>query len=53
MFKRARSSVTGRFVSLWYAIRHPNTTTVESVKPNADAAANSEHLDGGEEPSDE
>lgn len=29
---RARSSVTGHFVSLWYAIRHPRTTTLETVK---------------------
>lgn len=31
-FKRARSSITGKFVSLWYAIRHPRTTTVETVE---------------------
>jgi hypothetical protein len=30
--KRARSSVTGRFVSLWYAIRHPRTTMIERRK---------------------
>lgn len=27
--KRARSSVTGRFVTLWYAITHPKTTILE------------------------
>ncbi len=31
-FKRARSSITGRWVKLKYAIRHPRTTTVETVK---------------------
>lgn len=30
--KRARSSITGRFVSLWYALRHTKTTAVELVK---------------------
>jgi hypothetical protein len=31
MFKRARSSITGRFVTLWYALRHKKTTTIETV----------------------
>ena len=30
--KRARSSVTGRFVTLAFALRHPATTVVEAVK---------------------
>jgi hypothetical protein len=30
--KRARSSVTGRFVSLWYAITHPRTTVLEAIR---------------------
>lgn len=30
--KRARSSITGRFVSFWYAIRHPRTTIFERRK---------------------
>ncbi len=29
--KRARSSITGRWVSLWYALTHPRTTIVESI----------------------
>lgn len=29
---RARSSVTGHFVSIWYALTHPRTTTIERVK---------------------
>jgi hypothetical protein len=29
---RARSSVTGKFVSLWYAITHPKTTVVEIIR---------------------
>ena len=36
MFKRARSAVTGRFVSLLYALRHPKTTVVEMVKKDSD-----------------
>jgi hypothetical protein len=32
MYRRARSSVTGKFVSLWYALTHPKTTVVELVK---------------------
>lgn len=31
-FKRARSAVTGRFVSLLYAARHPKRTVVETVE---------------------
>lgn len=27
--KRPRSAVTGRFVSWWYAIRHPRTSVLE------------------------
>jgi len=27
--KRARSAVTGRFVSFWYALTHPRTTVME------------------------
>lgn len=38
MFKRARSAVTGRFVSLWYAVTHPKTTVIEKVKRNGDKA---------------
>jgi len=38
-FKRARSSITGRWVKLKEAILHPRTTTVETVekpdKPDA------------------
>lgn len=30
--QRARSSVSGRFVSLWYAVTHPRTTTIERRK---------------------
>ena len=30
--KRARSAITGRFVSLWYALTHPKTTVTEWVK---------------------
>ncbi len=33
--KRARSSITGRFVSLWYAITHPRTTILERRKKKA------------------
>ncbi len=29
---RYRSAVTGRFVTLWYAIRHPRTTILERRK---------------------
>ena len=29
---RFRSAVTGLFVSLWYALRHPKTTVREAVK---------------------
>jgi len=28
-FYRFRSAVTGKFVSLWYALRHPRTTVRE------------------------
>ncbi len=31
MRKVARSSITGRFVSWWTALRHPDTTQVETV----------------------
>ncbi len=34
--KRARSSITGRFVTLWYAITHPKTTVLEKVKRGGD-----------------
>jgi hypothetical protein len=30
--KRARSSVTGRFVSLFYAIRHPRLVVLEAIR---------------------
>jgi hypothetical protein len=30
--RRARSSITGRFVTLWYALRHKRTTQVEGDK---------------------
>lgn len=30
--RRARSAITGKFVSLWYAVRHPKTTIIELVK---------------------
>jgi hypothetical protein len=30
--KRARSSITGRFVSLWFAITHPRTTILETIR---------------------
>ena len=30
--KKARSSITGRFVSFWYALMHPKTTVVERWK---------------------
>lgn len=29
---RARSAVTGHFVSLWYALKHKATTVIEKVK---------------------
>ena len=29
---RFRSAVTGRFVRLWYALRHPRKTVRERVK---------------------
>ena len=29
---RYRSAITGHFVSLWYAIRHPKTTIKELVR---------------------
>lgn len=29
---RYRSAITGLFVSLWYAIRHPKTTIRERLK---------------------
>jgi hypothetical protein len=32
VFKRARDAITGRFVSLAYALRHPKTTIVELVR---------------------
>ncbi len=32
-FRRARSSVTGRFVSLAFAAKYPETTVVETVEP--------------------
>jgi hypothetical protein len=32
MLKRARSAITGRFVSLVYALRHPKTTILEQRK---------------------
>lgn len=28
----ARSAITGRFVSMWYALRHPKTTIIERKK---------------------
>lgn len=31
MTSRARDAITGRFVSLAYALRHPKTTVVEFV----------------------
>jgi hypothetical protein len=31
-FKRARSSITGQFVSMEYALAHPETTVIETVK---------------------
>lgn len=30
--KQPRSSITGHFVSWWYAIRHPRTTVLERRK---------------------
>lgn len=30
--KRARSAVTGRFVRLAYALRHPHRTVIETIK---------------------
>jgi hypothetical protein len=32
MLKRARSAITGRFVSLAHALRHPKTTVIEQRK---------------------
>lgn len=32
MSRRARSSITGRFVSLAYAARHAATTVIETVR---------------------
>ena len=32
MFKRARSAVTGKFVTLAYALAHPFTTVIEKVR---------------------
>jgi len=31
-FLRARSAITGRFVTLWYALRHPRSTIIERGK---------------------
>lgn len=31
-WRRARSAITGKFVTLLYALRHPRTTIVELVK---------------------
>lgn len=31
----ARSAITGRFVSMWYAVRHPKTTIIERRKRKA------------------
>lgn len=31
LLRIARSSISGRFVSLWYALTHPKTTTVEET----------------------
>ena len=31
MFKRARSAITGRFITLKDALLHPKTTTTETV----------------------
>lgn len=30
--KRARSAITGKFVTLLFALRHPKTTVVELVR---------------------
>ena len=30
--KQARSSITGRFVTWWYALLHPRTTIIERRK---------------------
>ena len=32
--KVARSAITGQYVTLEYAKKHPKTTVVETVKPN-------------------
>jgi hypothetical protein len=32
MLKRARSAITGRFVSFAHALRHPKTTVLEQRK---------------------
>jgi hypothetical protein len=30
--KRARSSITGRFVALYYALRHPKLVVLEAIR---------------------
>lgn len=32
MLKRARSAITGRFITLAYALRHPKQTVIERRK---------------------
>lgn len=32
MLRRARSAVTGRFVSVAYALKHKATTIIETIK---------------------
>lgn len=32
MFRRARSAITGRFVTLAYAAKHAATTVIETVR---------------------
>lgn len=37
MFKRARSAITGRFVSIGYALLHPRETIIERRKRDHEA----------------
>lgn len=37
MTYRFRSAITGKFVSLWYALKHPRTTIRERVKKDEGA----------------
>jgi len=44
--RQPRSSITGRFVSWWFAIRHPRTTVIEKIRRKT-AAGDSDEASSG------